>query len=77
MHDTNVLLGRAQIAAVFEGNPRMPGFEQHGQHLAPQLLGGNALEQGDLPGAGHLLVFFVALLKSAAVQVVQVGHLIG
>ena len=40
-----MLLRRAYIARVFEGDPRMTGFEQHGQHLAPQPCGLYLLEQ--------------------------------
>jgi hypothetical protein len=37
VHHAHVLLGRAQIAGILESDPRMPGLEEHRQHLAPQL----------------------------------------
>jgi hypothetical protein len=37
VHDADMLLRRAQVAGILEGDPGMPGLEQHRQHLAPQL----------------------------------------
>ena len=37
VHDADVLLRRAHVAGVLERDPRMPGLEQHRQHLAPQV----------------------------------------
>jgi hypothetical protein len=48
VHDADVLLRRAHVAGVLEGDPGMAGFEQHRQHLAPQVLGRHALEELDL-----------------------------
>ena len=55
----------------------MAGLEQHAQHLAPQVLGLDGLEQLHLAAAGHGLVLLIALLEGFAVQVVQVGHIVG
>jgi hypothetical protein len=52
MYDADMLLRRAQIARVFEGDPRMPGFKQHGEHLAPQLHGRDFAEQADFAASG-------------------------
>jgi hypothetical protein len=46
----HVLLRAAQVARVFEGQPWVAGFEQHGQHFAPQVFGLDGLEQLDLAG---------------------------
>ncbi len=70
----HVLLRAAQVARVLEGQPRVAGFEQHGEHLAPQVLGGDGLEQLDLAVAGHGFVVLVALFEGAAGQVVQVRY---
>ena len=50
----------------------MACFEQHGQHLAPQFSGLNALEQLQLAGAGLFFVGFVSLFEGPAIQIVQV-----
>jgi hypothetical protein len=52
VHDADMLLRRAQVAGILEGDPRMPGLEQHGQHLAPQLHSRKLLEQLHLAGNG-------------------------
>ena len=39
MNDTGMALWRAQIAGILEGDPGMPGLEQHGQHFPPQIGG--------------------------------------
>src|SRR3546814_16504633 len=46
VHHTDVLLRRTDIAGILEGDPGVAGFEQHGQHFAPERNGGNLLEQG-------------------------------
>jgi len=77
MHHAHVLLGRAQVAGILEGDPGVAGLEQHGQHLAPQLHGGNALEQTDLAPVGLGLVGVVGDFEFLAELVVQVGHVAG
>jgi len=39
MHDAAMLLRRAQVARILEGDPGMPGLEHHGQHTPPQVDG--------------------------------------
>ena len=73
MHHAHVLLRAAQVARVLEGQPRVAGLEQHGEHLAPQVLGLDDLVQLQLAVAGQGLVVLVALLEGLAVEVVQVG----
>ena len=77
VHHAHMLLRRAQVAGILEGHPGMAGLEQHAQHLAPQVLRLEGLEQLELAAAGHGLVLRVALLESLAVQVVQVRHIVG
>jgi high-affinity iron transporter len=33
----HVLLRRAQVAGILEGDPRVPGLEQHGEHATPEI----------------------------------------
>ena len=46
VYGADMLLGRADIARILERDPRVPGLEQHGQHLAPQLDCRQLSEQG-------------------------------
>ena len=70
----HVLLRAAQVARVFEGQPWVAGFEQHGEHLAPQVFGLDGLEQLDLAVLGQGFVVLVALFEGFTGQVVQVWH---
>ena len=71
-----MVLRRAQVAGVLEGDPGMPGLEQHGQHLAPQIGGANLLEHPDFAARRLGLVGRVALGERLAVEVVQIGRLV-
>ena len=55
----------------------MPGLEQHGQHLAPQLRRRNALEVADAAFVGFLFVPLIAGFEGAADEVVQVRGFLG
>ena len=70
----DVLLRAAQVARVLEGQPRVAGLEQHGQHLAPQVLGLHDLVQLELAVLGHGLVVLVTLFEGLAGQVMQIRH---
>ena len=72
VHHAHVLLRAAQVARVLEGDPGMPGLEQHGQHLAPQLRGRDAPEVADAALVRFLFVPLVAGFEGAADEVVQV-----
>src|SRR5690606_41837037 len=61
---------------IFEGDPRVAGLEQHGQHAPPQLDRADLAEHLDLAGLGGPLVGLVPLGERLAVQVVQVRHLV-
>src|SRR5690606_28844450 len=74
VHHANVLLRAAQVARILEGQPGVAGLEQHGEHLAPQILGLQGLVVLDLAVLDHGLVVLVALLEGLAGEVVQVGY---
>src|SRR5471032_2388262 len=75
VNHAHVLLRAAQVARVFEGQPWVAGFKQHGQHLAPQVFGLDGLEQLDLARVlGQGFVVLVALFEGLAGQVVQVRY---
>jgi len=71
-----VLLRRAQVAGVLEGDPGVAGLEQHGEHAPPQVDSRDPLEHLDLAATGLRLVGLVGRLERLAVEVVQVGHLV-
>ena len=77
VHHADVLLRAAQVAGILEGDPGMPGLEQHRQHLAPQLQRGNLLVQLELAARRLVLVAQVGLLEALAELVVQVAHVGG
>ena len=66
----------AQIAGILERDPGMPGLEQHGQHLAPEVGGANLLEHADFAARRLCLIGRIALGEGLAVEVVQVGRLV-
>ena len=76
MNDAGMALRRAQIAGVLERDPGMPGLEQHGQHLAPQIRGADLLEHADFAARRLGLIGRVALGERLAVEVVQIGRLV-
>jgi len=73
--DAGVVLGAAEVAGVLEGDPGVTGFEDHLEHLFPELDGFN-FARPDFAFLGHLLVFEVALFEGLAVKVVEVGALV-
>ena len=73
--DSLVVLRGAKIGGVLEGDPWVTCLEDHGEDLAPEGSGLNALEESDLSPVGHRLVLAVTLLKSATVEVVKVFHI--
>ena len=74
--DAGMALRRAQVAGVLEGDPGMPGLEQHGQHPAPQIGGADLLEDADFAARRLGLIGRVALGECLAVEIVQVGRLV-
>ena len=77
MHHADMALRRADVAGVLEGDPGMPGLEQHGQHAPPQIDRAHLLEDLDLAARGLGLIGLVGGLEGRAVEVVQVGRLVG
>ena len=77
MHSADVLVGVADVAGVLECDPGVAGLEQHGEHLAPQVHGLDALADLHLAALGAGLVGQVGLLEGLAHEVVQVRGLVG
>jgi len=75
--DAGVILRRPDVARILEGDPRMPRFEEHRQHLAPQRRGRYRPVQVQLATNGAGLGLAVARRERPAVDLVQVGHLVG
>ena len=71
---TSVLLRAAQVAGIFKGQPGVAGFEQHAEHLAPQIGRLEGLVQLDLAVLDQRFVILVTLFKGLAGQVVQIGY---
>ena len=72
MHHAGVLLGRAHIAGVLEGNPGVAGFKQHGQHLAPQVCRLQGAAGADFTALGFFFANDIGLFKVKTKFVVQV-----
>ena len=72
VHDADMLLGRADIAWILERDPGMPGFEQHRQHLAPEVDGRHFLEQRQLTAGSLVFVTDIGAFKRFADLVVQI-----
>ena len=77
VHHAGVLLRRSDVAGILERDPGMPGFEQHGQHLAPKIAGLNGAVGLDFSARSFLLIDHIGILKRCSKQVVQVRHAIG
>ena len=72
VNHAHVLLGRANIARILEGDPGMASLEQHREHLAPQIQRLNFLEQLELATGGLCFVAQISGLEFLAKLVVQV-----
>lgn len=59
MNDASVILWAAEVAGVLEGDPGVSGFEDHLEHLFPEVDGFD-FARPDLAFFGELLVFKVA-----------------
>jgi hypothetical protein len=75
MDHPGVILRAAKITGILESDPRVTSFEDHLEHLFPELDGFN-FPRPDLPFFGLLFVFKVALLESLAIEVVEIRTLI-
>ena len=74
--DAGVVLRRADVARILERDPRMPGLEEHRQHLAPQRGRRDGAVQVQLAARGARLRLAVALGEGPPVDLVQIGHLV-
>ena len=75
MHHAHVLLGAANVARVFERDPRVTGFKQHGENFSPQLGRFNGFEQFQVATCGFFFVTHIGFLEGLAVQVVQIRRI--
>ena len=75
VHSADMLLGRTDIARILERDPRVPGLEQHGQHLAPQLDCRHFSDQLDFAASSLVFILDVGTLEILAVALVQIGHI--
>ena len=71
----DVVLRRAQVAGILERQPWMAGLEESLEHLFPEINGRNRTSV-DLALLGETFVMEVALLKLAAVGIMQVWDLV-
>ena len=75
MHYAGVLLWRADVAGVFESDPRVARFKEHRQHFAPHVGGGHFFAGLNFSTFGFLLIGHIGLFEGGAKQVVQVRHI--
>ena len=76
MDDAGMALRRAQIAGILERDPGMPGLEQHGQHLAPEIGGANLFEHADFAARRLGFIGRITLGERLAIEIVQIGRLV-
>ena len=69
-----MILRRADIARVFEGDPGMAGLKQHRQHLAPERQCRHGLEQFHLAACGFLFVAHIGFFEGLAEFIVQINR---
>ena len=74
MNHTGMLLWRANIAGVFESDPRVASFKQHGQHLAPQVSRWKGARGFDFTSRGFFFIGHIGPLKVLAKLVMQVRY---
>ena len=72
MHNPAMALWRSDVARILEGDPRVPGFKQHGQHTAPQINRTHGFEIADLAAIGARLIRFIGGFEGRAIQIMQV-----
>ncbi|MDT4875528.1 hypothetical protein FQZ97_1109020 [compost metagenome] len=77
VHHAGVLLRAAYVAGILEGDPGVAGLEQHREHLAPHVGGGQFTVGLDLAACGLFFVGHVSLLEVGTKAVVQIGHVVG
>ena len=75
MNHASVLLRGAHIAGIFEGDPRVTGFKEHGQHLAPQVSRFQSACRLDLAAGSLLFICDIGFFKIRTEFVMQVRHI--
>ncbi len=69
-----MLLGAANVARVFESNPGVSGFKQHGENFSPQLGCFHGFEQLQIATRGFLFIAHIGFLEGFAIQVVKIRY---
>ena len=75
MNDAAVVLGRAHVARILEGDPGVAGLKEHRQHFLPELKGFDFVGL-DFAFLAEFLVAQVSFFKLATVEMVQVRGLV-
>ena len=76
MDHAGMLLRRADVAGVLECDPRVPCFEQHGEHLAPQVCRRHRAAWRQFSTRHFGFVGDVGFFKFSAEFVVQIRHIV-
>src|SRR5579875_1082656 len=76
MNHADMLLRGAQIAWVFERDPGVAGFKEHGQHLAPQISRAQPSKHLDLSALCFFLISDIAIGEGFAVKIMQIRNLV-
>ena len=74
--DADVILGAADVAGVFEGDPGVAGLKDGFEHALPEVDGGD-LAAEDFAGFGFGFILGVAFFEGGAEEVVQIGDFVG
>jgi len=72
MNHSNMLLRRAQVAGILEGDPGMPGLKKHRKHFSPQLHRLDGLVKLEFATGCFCFVGGIGLLKGPADFLMQV-----
>ena len=76
VNDADVILRRADVAGILEGDPWVAGLKEHREHAFPEIEGFNLLTV-NLPLLCQLFVAQVGFLELFAVELVQVLGFVG
>ena len=75
--DADVVLRGADVGGVFPGDPGVPGFEEAGEHFAPEFDGGDFAGHANFALFREFFVVEVAGFEAAADEIMQVGDFVG
>src|SRR5688572_17531073 len=76
MDDTYMILRRTDIGRVFKCDPRMSCFEEHTQHLAPELDCFHLFVEFDRAIFTLSFILRIPLFKGIAVEIVKIGDIV-